>query len=705
MDFTLLANRRPGERFFGPTDKLDDTVNFLVWRQQADQLGVRLTNADVSQMIRDETHDELTDKDAEAIARMMRERFKAGFSEEALYAALGAEFRARIAQVALTGTATGSGRHTLSGVPTVQTPDESWDLFKDARTTVRVGMIDVPVQDFVGKVTATPPEDELKKLFDKHKTEEPAPDREEPGFKDPRKVQVAWVGAAPDMPYYQAAADRVLALAPALRLLGNTNPASKLLVPLQLDAELLAQEKAFRDREQPWTSPVPQVHESSTLRAENIASLVGATIASANTGAPAVPAGLMALQGRVLAQEAKDRATVGLGLIGLAAAPDPLGLFGAPVAAMPKVTLGQVRSQLTEKAKTELLTGGPAGRFSQGTEPIGLIASDLYAFRGEVMKLGREKGKDAVEKYVETFVKERGLQHGRTTEPRDQYHLGDDPGLGTLKQVYQKGHGGQDLLLRRFAPEFFADQSQAGVPDKEFIPHKFVTGWGDDRQFYWWRTEDVPARTPPYAKARPEVVAAWQKIQARELAKKEADRILEAVNKTPREAANLRDAAAQSGGREYFDLGPMALWMPQLNPTAMGGLSRTYNTVQPGMTPDQIAQVYHIPADKVAYPDPDMVKKLLDLREKAKGATTVVGDKPKQHYYVATLLERTEPAQDEFRRAYQGSMVRATEADPLLALLARGRPDEYRKAILEQLKTDGKLVMHDAARKREERSE
>src|SRR5205814_9038059 len=104
----------------------------------------------------------------------------------------------------------------LSAVPTAQTPDEGWELFKDARTTVRVGLIDVPVQDFVAKVTATPPEDELKKLFDKHKNDEPAPDREEPGFKDPRKIQVAWVGAAPDQPYYQSAVDRVLALAPAL---------------------------------------------------------------------------------------------------------------------------------------------------------------------------------------------------------------------------------------------------------------------------------------------------------------------------------------------------------------------------------------------------------------------------------------------------------------------------------------------------------
>src|SRR5205085_2921824 len=59
LDLTVYA-RRPGERFFGPTDKFDDTVNFLVWRQQADKLGVRLTNDDINQMIADETRGEFT---------------------------------------------------------------------------------------------------------------------------------------------------------------------------------------------------------------------------------------------------------------------------------------------------------------------------------------------------------------------------------------------------------------------------------------------------------------------------------------------------------------------------------------------------------------------------------------------------------------------------------------------------------------------
>ncbi|HEX4590722.1 MAG TPA: hypothetical protein VH120_12370, partial [Gemmataceae bacterium] len=145
LDYTLVGSRRPDERFFGWTinDRIDDTVNFLVWRHQADQLGVRLADGDVGQMILDETRGELTKESAETIDKAMREKFRNGYSVESLYASLREEFRVRIAQLALTGTASGVGQYTLTAPPVELTPQESWTLFQDARTTVRIGMIDV----------------------------------------------------------------------------------------------------------------------------------------------------------------------------------------------------------------------------------------------------------------------------------------------------------------------------------------------------------------------------------------------------------------------------------------------------------------------------------------------------------------------------------------------------------------------------------
>ena len=332
----------------------------------------------------------------------------------------------------------------------------------------------------------------------------------------------------------------------------------------------------------------------------------------------------------------------------------------------------------------------------------GLIATDLYAFRDEVMKLNREKGKEAVEKYVADFVKERGLQHGKTDKPRDQYDLGDDPGLAALKDAYRKVNGQSDLLLRKFANDFFSDLSQTGAPDGMFVPHNYFTTPTDNRQYLWWRTDDEPPKTPKFETAHKKVEDAWKLMQARDLAKKEAERILEAVKKTPREVANLRDVAEQNGKREIFDLQPMALYMPQFIPNSMGGVGRSYSSAaeQPPPPPDRLAQVYNIPADRIAYPDADMILNLLNLRKEPKGATTIVTDRPKQNFYVATLLSRDEPNPDDFRRAYQGSMSQATEGDPLLNYLRRNRPEEYRDAVLEQLKKAANIVMGEGARKR-----
>ena len=100
----------PGERFFGMTDrdKLDDTVNFLVWRHQADQMGVRLTDADIGQMIAEETRGELTrtrrrDRRAHPCGSGSAGRLLRRIAVRRL----GDEFRVRMAQLALTGTAAG----------------------------------------------------------------------------------------------------------------------------------------------------------------------------------------------------------------------------------------------------------------------------------------------------------------------------------------------------------------------------------------------------------------------------------------------------------------------------------------------------------------------------------------------------------------------------------------------------------------------
>ena len=81
----------------------------------------------------------------------------------------------------------------------------------------RMRLLTVPVESFIDQVKSTPSEDDLKKLFDKYKNDEAAPERAEPGFKEPRRIQVEWVSATPDTGYYQNAAKQLGPVFAALR--------------------------------------------------------------------------------------------------------------------------------------------------------------------------------------------------------------------------------------------------------------------------------------------------------------------------------------------------------------------------------------------------------------------------------------------------------------------------------------------------------
>src|SRR5207248_3251083 len=131
LDAIRLAGRRPGDLYFGGSARsTEDTRDFLLWQHQADEFGVKLTDDNINLAIAQDTLNELTVKNAQDIDRFLRDRYRGGYTRETLYAALGDELRAQIAQVALTGSTAAGGTHTRTAVPVALTPDEYWDLFK-----------------------------------------------------------------------------------------------------------------------------------------------------------------------------------------------------------------------------------------------------------------------------------------------------------------------------------------------------------------------------------------------------------------------------------------------------------------------------------------------------------------------------------------------------------------------------------------------
>lgn len=659
QDFRQLGRKTGDSYFGGPLRErdLETTADFLLWLHQADLLGIKLTQADIKQAIADEVLGELKPENARMIDKELRERNR-GYTVDGLYSALGDELRVRMAQSAFLGT----GTRTRTASPAYLTPDQEWDLFKDARTTIRAGLIVLPVETFLSQVTATPTDEELKKLFDQYKNEEPIPYLERPGFKEPRRIQVEWVSGKPDSPFFQKVARELTPIFRAMRLLALLGPGEAAIAPLALDGELYYAHRDYLFRESPWTDGVmARTHDTSVVRPETIKALVGGVIGAAGTGATPF-SGPLTFEGAVVVNELLDRVRLGLGMIGFGA-DDAYGSAAAALALTPdSLNLEVLRRSLIEKSLTRLATG--------------LLDADLIAFRAKVIELGKEKDKAALNKVIEEYIAQRGLFRNATTELRDQFNLRNDPGMARLKEVYLRAHGTQDPLALGFSAEFFADPALTGGITT-FVPHDYPAA-PDEGKFVFWLTEDREARVPSFAKARNQVVEAWKFQKARVLAREAADKLKVEAQRAHGDVPQLRDLAAQNGHREFFEIGPIARRMPV--PSANPGAGRQYQ--QPTIS-----------QEKIAFPSAELLDGLLNLRKDPLGTVAVLSDFPKANFFVTTLLARDEPSQDEFRRAYVGSMARAVESDRLLPELTLENRLKYQRETIKQLRELANVVV------------
>src|SRR5206468_3689569 len=94
----------------------------------------------------------------------------------------------------------------------------------------------------------------------------------------------------------------------------------------------------YRRRDLPWTdSFTPKLHDTSLVRPENVAILVGATAGAVGTGAPPLLTAPRAHEVRAIRRETVDRAKIGVAMIGTAALdPVPFGVAGIPAEFVPK---------------------------------------------------------------------------------------------------------------------------------------------------------------------------------------------------------------------------------------------------------------------------------------------------------------------------------------------------------------------------------
>ena len=562
--FLLWEHIIGGEQYFinAPNRTERDRINFMLWQQKADQLGIQFTTDDVKRLIQSEFYDAFKPEADVRVRKQLQQSF-ANFNMDKCFQAIGEEFRVRMAQVAVLGPGWhGRMDKTFGGPPIFSPAYEVFDYYRDQTSPTFYEVVAVPGANFLNKVVGEPTEAELKKLYDEYQNQEYDPALERPGFKIPRKVKLEWVSATGTEPYYMNKAreklkneelQRAVGVLGAIRPLGGTPvvipPVARPWAVDSLADKYAAQIEAEHNRKiKDWGGFFGdrQLLDTSVVRAPSMAAAAGGLAGGQLTLGGPLP-GLVLFDTAASAMERRDRIKAGMPLF-LGTIPGPSMMataVGAEAAArtmLPKpLPIAAVRAELLKSSVEQTAKKLMEQDLTKFRDALAnLSGKRLDVSRAATLFLGMVPGPEmfttavasemAYQKmatYVADMIASRGWQHGQSTALHDEWTLENDPGLASLKAALPKAvHGNEPI---RFGKKFFWVETFPGDPTKtpatgtyqpEFYPSppsQFASPEAKaEPTFLVWRTEETPAKAPgSFGQVRDEVIAAWKRIKAR----------------------------------------------------------------------------------------------------------------------------------------------------------------------------------------------
>ncbi|MBA4066579.1 MAG: hypothetical protein C0501_23315 [Isosphaera sp.] len=745
------------EHYFGnaPNRGLRDLIEFMLWQKKADQLGIRFTTDDVKKLIRSEFYEALQ-SDVQ-IQKALRENMP-GFTMDACLRAIGEEFRVRAAQAAVLGPAfahrdRGGVDKTYSGSPVFSAPYEALEFFREQVSPTTYAVVPVPAANFVEQVP-DPDEsnpkvrDELLALYDQYKAREPDPSKETPGFRTPRRVSVGWLAVKGDSPYYLALAEAALKQSePVAKLglplavpVGPWSPAevAAAVAPLGATDTLLeaAYQRVVEDRHasdlrQRWKregsfdgEPFGYLLDTSVVRPGVLAATAGGAAAElAGFGSP-FAAAATAAAGAASGYEVRDRLRAGFPLV-LGAVPGPATFetLMAGEAAHRAVTPQPLPLAVHRPTLMKDLVAENARR---------LAAEDIRTFARETRRWSSDRSRDKwwAQQYIKQFAAKRGLTIHTSTEPRSEWALEEDPALAELVKAQREmlkaasgphGSAGQERY-RPFGDRFFYQFTPGGrapatgtyvaSPYPGDAPPSEFDLLRDKPHYLVWRTDEKPSAPRSYGEAKADVVLAWKRQKARELARAKAEQLAEAVRKgdggasEPVLVQNLEDAAARLRA-EFKD--PKA--QARVEPFLIRGVAPLSTVPDPAAgrglfeflipTPRGAVQPFALPAsENLRYPTPDMEKALIADRTKERKHVAVLADAPKDTFYVTVLLKREEKTEFDYRSEVAGEGGRRLGGSVVLEAFRGQARDKAVRSVLGLLKQEFKYAETEEQKKK-----
>lgn len=703
LEIEMWARDRPSSErlYFGGSLRADDLLDFVMWKHQADKLGITLTQEDIRNEINREAfgHDPLEADPVQLVAHVhrmqqaMRQIPNPALTSDDIYTALGDELRVYLAQCAVLGYPSGVRYYRYVGtdvyhVPATATPDEFWKFYQDNRTTLRVEMMPIKVDAFL-KDVPNPPADaekDLKDLYSSYKDFEYDPDRDLPAFKEPRRVAIEWVSGKADSPRNQKLAqEQILSMIAATP--GDNLPILALATEIMEEYERLYLRGQFR---------MPRLTEPSfalsfyrgDAKPADVATAVGQASGAAVTGA-GMPSVVSAYVGNIVTRskdtvasaverEMKRRVPVDATLV--LAGTDPwtaAGLWWYADRAEQSLPLDVVQKDVMEQVRNTW------AKFYLA-ESMKTVQTELEKLKGKP----EEERKKEADKYLAKTIKDYGLTHGTTEHPDDLYQIVDDKGLTKLRDWYRVKPLPGDFRGKNFASLFF-DLAPIYLPEPFPRPQFSMGEWERfEEPFLYWKTEDKKAYVPSYEEARPKVVQAWKFQEARNLARKEAERIRDKVRERKSKSDGItlmrEECAKLPACGEIFPLGGIARLVPVFS----------------GAAAVRQFEPYRVDEEKL-HARPDFVDQLMRSL-KDPGDVTITWNRPESIYYLALATDVHKPTEKEFYDNYSGPHVLG---DNLWQFMESERRRSYHTAALEQLRTEagapnGKWDVPDDIRKR-----
>lgn len=661
-----------------PNRSTRDVIEFMLWEKKADQLGIQFTDGDVDLLIQREVLGRLNDPPIrEALQRDIQ-----GFTWEACQKALKAEFRVRTAQTILLGPLSDRTDRTLSALPVFTPPYEVFDFYREKTSPTTYEVLAVPAANFVDQVPA-PSDSDLQRLFTERKDYESAPMKEEPGFREPRKVKVGWVSVTGEEPYYRKLAEEELTKGPvaaALVLPGfggwnaiTTVPYAATDPALRREYQTTVDQYKFKlgnlwigSSVQPGDLLEPSVVTPRTLAA-TVGGGAGLAAGFGNVLSPVTTA-----YGATIVTERVARVKSGVPLV-LGLVPGP-GLLATALSGVAAYDAAKPKPLSFEAMRAEL------SKQAIGTKARELAIVDLTKLKTDILSYtdgGKAKNKGPAKDAIAEFIKTRGVSAGESKSLESEWTISDDEGLAPLKKVIDKGtglnpHGNQTIP---FGQRFFHAPSQQnrqrepqiGTYKPEFYPERQPQSLAPEKADPWflaWRTEEQQAKNVTFEEAKLKVIAAWKRIQAREKAKAAAEEIATKIRSYDRGTEfipYMRDLQYQLMAKTREPKAQDRVKLFELDNVSPFQINHDIT----GMGPGGSVRLFQLTASaNIPYPTPEMTKTLVDDRLKPAKTVFVLPDQPKDTYYVFALVRRQEKVLEDFKKA-------ATSSQTMSAFLAQ----------------------------------